>query len=321
MTTPMPSMSHPVPQPVLTPLTPAAIVLVLRIEDGGESAVRDALESIAGVQRAIGFRYPDDGLETVVGIGSDAWDRLFSGPRPAQLHPLPEIAGATHTAVSTEGDLLLHIRAQQLFLCWEMARQLMVQMRGRVSVVDETFGFRYFDRRDLLGFVDGTENPPPLTAYEAVTVTPEQDAAFAGSSYVIVQKYLHDLDAWGGLSVEQQEHAVGRTKLEDIELPDDVKPDDSHVALNTVPDENGDEPKIVRDNMPFGSFREDHAGTYFIGYTRDPAVIERMLRHMFVGVPEGSHDRLLDVSTAVTGTTFFVPTADFLDELPPAPGD
>ncbi|MFJ3219162.1 Dyp-type peroxidase [Kitasatospora sp. NPDC086801] len=307
------------PQAVLSPLTSAAVFLVLTVEPGGEDAVRDLLPDLAGLRRAVGFRAPEGGLTCVTGIGSDAWDRLFDGPRPAGLHPFREVAGARHRAPATPGDLLLHLRAARMDLCFELAGQLTGRLAGAATVVDSVQGFRYFDDRDLLGFVDGTENPEGRAAVTAAVVGGE-DPDFAGGSYVIVQKYLHDLDGWNALSVEDQERAVGRTKLTDIEFDDDAKPADSHLALNVVTGPDGAERKIVRFNMPFGSFEHGgEFGTYFIGYARDPEVTEEMLRNMFVGRPPGTTDRLLDFSTAVTGSLFFVPTADFLDAPPPAP--
>ena len=228
------------------------------------------------------------------------------------------MAGARHTAPATPGDLLFHIKARQPDLCFELATQLMERLRGAVTVRDEVSGFKYFDERDLLGFVDGTENPEGDVAADAVFIG-DEDRDFAGGSYVIVQKYLHDLPGWNALPVEAQERAVGRRKLSDIELPDELKPADSHVALTTITDPDGTERQILRDNMPFGAPGRGEFGTYFIGYAKTPAVTELMLRRMFIGVPEGNHDRLLDFSTAVTGTLFHVPTADFLDDPPAAP--
>jgi putative iron-dependent peroxidase len=144
----------------------------------------------------------------------------------------------------------------------------------------------------------------------------EEDPAFAGGSYVVAQKYLHDLTAWDALSVAEQERAVGRTKLEDIELPDELKPANSHVTLNTIVDASGDEQQIFRLNMPFGRAGAAEFGTYFVGYTRKPEVLELMLEQMFVGKPPGTTDRILDFSTAVTGGLFFVPTVEFLDDPP-----
>ncbi len=308
-----------VPQSVLSPVTRTAIFLVVTIDPGGEPGVRDLLSELSGLQRAVGFREPDGKLSCVAGVGSDAWDRLFAGSRPSELHPFRELVGSRHRAVSTAGDLLFHIRAQRLDLCFALASEIMDRLRGAVTVRDEVHGFKYFDMRDLLGFVDGTENPVGSVATSAVLVG-DEDSAFAGGSYVIVQKYVHDLQAWNALPVEAQEKVVGRTKLADIELDDAVKPPDSHVALNTIVDPDGTERQILRDNMPFGSAGEGEFGTYFIGYARTPSVTERMLEHMFLGSPPATHDRILDFSTATTGALFFTPTVDFLDELPPLPG-
>jgi len=286
-------------QPVLTPLTEAAIFLVMTVRDGAEDDVRTLLGDAAGLGRSVGFREPDGELRCVVGIGSQLWDRLFGGPRPTHLHVLPVFAGDRHTSVSTPGDLLFHLRARRMDLCFELATQLMRRLDGHADVVDETHGFKYFDERDLLGFVDGTENPTGLSAGIAATIG-VADPDFTGGSYVIVQKYLHDLVAWNALPVEEQERVIGRTKLDDIEIPDAIKPVNSHVALNGITDENGEEQEIVRDNMPFGTIGTGEFGTYFIGYAADPAHVEIMLRNMFIGRPPGTTDRILDFSTAVT---------------------
>ncbi|WP_224770148.1 Dyp-type peroxidase [Mycobacterium simulans] len=306
------------PQPVLAPLTPAAIFLVATIDDGGEAIVHDALQDLSGLVRAIGFRDPTKHLSVVASIGSGAWDRLFSGPRPAELHPFIPLAGPRHVAPATPGDLLFHIRAETLDVCFELAGRIVKSMAGAVTVVDEVHGFRFFDNRDLLGFVDGTENPDGPIAVSATTIG-DEDPDFAGACYVHVQKYLHDMASWESLSATEQERVIGRTKLDDIELGDDVKPSNSHVALNVITDEDGAELKIVRHNMPFGEVGKGEYGTYFIGYSRTPAVTEQMLRNMFLGDPPGNTDRILDFSTAATGGLFFSPTIDFLDDPPPLP--
>jgi len=208
---------------------------------------------------------------------------------------------------------MFHIRAKRMDLCFELATQIMARIGAAVAPVDEVHGFRYFDDRDLLGFVDGTENPRGEEVIDAVLIGAE-DPAFAAGSYVIVQKYLHDLDGWNALPAEAQERIIGRTKLSDIELDDAVKPTSAHNALTTI-EENGKEIKILRDNMPFGRVAEGEFGTYFIGYSRSPRTIEQMLENMFVGRPPGNYDRLLDFSRAVTGSLFFVPSATFLEAV------
>jgi porphyrinogen peroxidase len=303
---------------VLSPLTAAAVFLVLTIDPGGEDAVRELLGDVAALQRSVGFRVPGGALQVVAAIGSDAWDRLFAGPRPSELHPFVELAGARHRAPATEGDLLFHIRSNRMDLSFEYATQVMARLGGAVKVADEVQGFRYFDERDLMGFVDGTESPQGPPAVTAAIVDADADEDFAGGSYVIVQKYLHDMASWNTLSVEEQERVIGRTKLSDIELPDDVKPANSHVALNTVTGPDGDELSIVRANMPFGSPGQGEFGTYYIAYSATPSVTELMLENMFIGRPPGNTDRILDFSTAVTGSLFFAPAADFL-ENPPDP--
>jgi len=311
-----PAGPAPEPQAVVTPLTRAAIFLVVVVDPGGEAeqTVRDLITDLPALVRAVGFRDLDGWLSCVTGLSDNAWGRFAAGwARPAGLHPFREIrAGARH-AVATAGDLLFHIRAARADLCFELATQIMARLRGAVTVADEVHGFRYFDARDLLGFVDGTENPTGGDAVDAAIIGAD-DPAFAGGSYVIVQKYLHDLVAWNAIPVERQEKIVGRTKLADIELRDDVKPSYAHNALTTI-EVDGDEIDILRDNMPFGAPGSDEFGTYFIGYARDPATTELMLTNMFVGRPEGNYDRLLDVSRAVTGTLFFVPSAPVLDAL------
>lgn len=304
-------------QPVAARLSRSAIFLVATINEGAEhlDAVRAFCADLSGFIRAVGFRDLDGGLSCVMGFGSEAWDRLFGSPRPKELHPFREIHGVHH-AVSTPGDLLFHIRAAQMDQCFELAAQIMERLRPAVTVVDETHGFKYFDDRDLLGFVDGTENPTGQALLDSAIIGAE-DPAFAGGSYVIVQKYLHDLPKWNRVPVEQQEGFIGRKKLSDIELEDSVKPSFAHNALTVIHDEEGNELDIVRDNMPFGDIGKGEFGTYFIGYARSPSRTERMLENMFVGNPPGNYDRLLDFSQAVTGTLFFVPTASFLDDVTP----
>ena len=309
------SKSPALAQAVSAPLTRAAIFLVATLNPGTDNraTMRSFCADLAGLVRAVEFRDLEGGLSCVMGFGSDAWDRLFGAPRPAELHPFREFrAGARH-AVSTPGDLLFHIRAKRMDLSFELATQIMARIGNAVSPVDEVQGFRYFDDRDLLGFVDGTENPRGSAAAEAVVIG-DEDRDFAGGSYVIVQKYLHNLDGWNTLSTEAQEHIIGRTKLSDIELDDSVKPTSAHNALTTIV-ENGKEVKILRDNMPFGRPGNGEFGTYFIGYSRSPRTIEQMLENMFVGRPPGNYDRLLDFSRAVTGNLFFVPSATFLDTV------
>jgi putative iron-dependent peroxidase len=288
----------PEPQAVLAPLTRAALVLVVTVDPGEDNAarVRSFAADLPGLVRSVGFRDLEAGLSCVLGFGAAVWPRLFDSAPPAELHPFRELAGDRHRAPATPGDMVLHIRSGRPDLCFELASQVLTALGGAVTPVDEVQGFRFFDFRDLLGFVDGTEHPTGRAA---------------------VQRYQHDLVAWNALSVEEQQRAIGRDKLSNVELPDEDTPASAHRVLTSITDDSGRELAIVRDNMPFGSPAAGEFGTYFIGYAKTPAVavLERMLRNMVIGDPPGTYDRILDFSTAVTGCLFFVPAASLLEEL------
>lgn len=303
------------PQRVDAPLTQFATFLVLSVNDSPD-AIKEVRSTIAGIEdltKNITIRDLNSLFTCTVGIGSNIWDKLTGLPRPAELRPFQKVKGKVHTAISTPGDILFHIRAERRDLCFEFERQLMDCLGDAVSVVDETVGFRYFDIRDLLGFVDGTANPIGPAVPEAVLVN-QEDKSGVGGSYIVVQKYIHDLTAWKSLKTEQQEAIIGRTKSDNIELDDAESGQQSHKTLTTIEDESG-EHEILRDNMPFGSPGSGEFGTYFIGYTARLWVIERMMQRMFVGNPPGLHDRILDFSRPLTGTTFFAPSASVLASL------
>ncbi|ETS85694.1 hypothetical protein PFICI_03719 [Pestalotiopsis fici W106-1] len=299
-------------------LTKSATFLVLTVGDDASAAqqVRSTLSSLDDLAKNVASRDPSAHLGCTVGIGADAWDKITGARRPAELRPFKAISGTKHQAPSTPGDLLFHIRADRRDLCFEFERQLMDNLGSAVTLVDTTVGFRYFDLRDLLGFVDGTANPIGPAIPQTITVAEQDDQAAAGGTYVVVQKYLHDMGKWRAASTTDQESIVGRTKLDNIEL-DDAPPgkQKSHKELATIVDADGNEHDIFRDNMPFGSPASGEYGTYFIGYSRNLWVIEKMLERMFVGEPPGLHDRILDFSRAVTGTVFFAPANSLLQSL------
>ena len=303
-------------QSVAAPLSRSAIFLVVTIGDGEEAldAARNLLGSVDDLVKNVGFRDLAGRLSCVVGVGSALWDRLSPEVKPNDLRDFQAIRAAK-TAPSTPGDLLLHIRAERYDLCFELERMVLDTLGDAAAVADEVTGFRYFDSRDLLGFVDGTANPAGADIPDAAIVG-DDDPVFAGGSYVVVQRYLHDLEGWNRLSTEEQQRIIGRTKLDNVELDDVPR---SHKELTTIDDGAGGELDILRDNMPYGRPGAGEFGTYFIGYTARLWVIERMLGRMFIGSPHGSHDRILDFSTAVTGTTFFAPTREQLGELAAGP--
>ncbi|WP_334179915.1 Dyp-type peroxidase [Pseudoxanthomonas sp.] len=304
------------PQSIDAPLSQAAVFLVVTVdvEAAALAQVCTVLDGLDDLVKTVGFRDLSARLSCIAGIGRGLWDRLDDTQRPAELKPFQPIQGAVHHAPSTPGDLLFHIRSERQDLCFEFERLLLDALRGAVSVVDEVSGFRYFDARDLLGFVDGTANPTGVDL-PASSLVGAEDAAYRGGSYVVVQKYLHDLGAWSKVPTDVQEAIIGRTKVDNVEIDDDDAPRKSHKSLATIVDAEGNEHDILRDNMPFGRPGQDEFGTYFIGYSRHLWVIEKMLQRMYVGDPPGAYDRLLDFSVARTGATFFAPTRSTLQAL------
>ena len=283
--------------------------------DGAEEAVKELCGSFPVLVRSMKNRFPGDEVSGVMGFGANVWGRLFpDSPRPKELEEFVAIEGEKYTAVSTPGDLFFHIRAKRTDVCFELASLVSAELSGAVESIDEVHGFRYFDGRAILGFVDGTENPEGEEKFDAAIIG-EEDEDFAGGSYAFVQKYLHDMKAWNALPTEEQEKAIGRRKFTDVELGDDEKPENAHNAVTNISDDEGNELKIVRANMPFANPSKGEFGTYFIGYAGTFSTTRKMLENMFVGDPVGNTDRLLDFSTAVTGTLFFVPTFDLLEEL------
>ncbi len=313
-----PSESHAIatqPQAIDAPLTASAAFLVLTVgtDDAAIATARSVLASTGDLIKDIRIRLSSGLFSCNVGIGHRVWGPLTGQPAPLELKPFQEIKGATHTAVSTSGDLLYHIRAEKMDVIIEFEKILLEAFGDAVTPVDDVAGFRYFDGRDLLEFVDGTANPDGLDL-PADTIVGAEDPAHAGGSYVVIQKYLHDLAAWRAQTVETQQAIIGRTKFDNVELPDATEGQKAHKTLCTIEDADG-EHDILRDNMPFAVPGSGVYGTYFIGYSRRLWVIEKMLERMFIGDPPPLHDRILDYSRAVTGVTFFAPSRGFLSAL------
>lgn len=273
--------------------------------------VKDVCANFSALIRSMRNRFPDAQFSSTISFSANVWDRIFPGKgKTKELETFKEIRGSKYTAVSTPGDILFHIRARQMGLCYEFASIIDEKLKGAVEAIDETHGFRYMDGKAIIGFVDGTESPAVDENPYHFAVVGEEDPDFAGGSYVFVQKYIHDMNAWNALPVEEQEKVIGRRKFNDVELSDEEKPANAHNAVTNI----GDDLKIVRANMPFANTSKGEYGTYFIGYASTFSTTRQMLESMFIGNPIGNTDRLLDFSTAVTGTLFFAPSYDLLGE-------
>ena len=293
-----------------------AIFMVFGLLEKEETVdtVKELCDRFPVIIRSMRNRFPEQEISGVMGFGAKAWGILFPAQAyPVELVPFEEIKGEKHTAVSTPGDLFFHIRSKKPDICYEIAQLISHAIQDVTTAIDEVHGFRYFDGRAIIGFVDGTENPDFEPDKYAMIGDDEPD--FKGGSYAFVQKYIHDMNQWNSLSTEEQEKVVGRRKYDDWELSDEEKPENAHNAVTNIEDEEGNELKIVRANMPFANPAKREFGTYFIGYASTFSTTRRMLENMFIGDPVGNYDRLLDFSTPVTGTLFFVPSFDLLESL------
>ncbi len=302
------------PQDVVRKQGENAIFIVYKLKQLPDTSdkVKDVCSNFSALIRSMRNRFPEMQFSCTMGFGADAWSHFFPElGKPKELVPFQEIKGNKYTAVSTPGDLLFHIRSSQMGLCFEFASIIDEKLRGVVESVDETHGFRYLDGKAIIGFVDGTENPAVDENPYLFAVIGEEDPNFKGGSYVFVQKYIHDMVAWNTLSVKEQEKVIGRRKFNDVELSDEEKPKNAHNAVTNI----GDNLKIVRANMPFANTSKGEYGTYFIGYANAFSTTHQMLENMFIGNPIGNTDRLLDFSTPITGTLFFVPSYDLLGKL------
>lgn len=308
-------------QCITDPHSGAAIFITFGLKqcEGRNEIIEDFCDRFPSIANSLRLRYPESPLSAVFGIGSNAWDELFpEAPKPRELVAFEAIDGPKRKAVATPGDLLFHLKSERMDVCFEAARLIQELLRDMTYPIDETHGFRYFDGRAIIGFVDGTENPMDTEVALDGYVGPE-DPVFTGGSYVFTQKYIHDMDLWNAMTTEEQERAIGRRKMDDLELEDEAKDPNAHTIVSKAYRENGDEAKIVRANMPFAEPSNNLFGTYFIGYAASFATTQTMLVNMFEGTPQGNYDRLLDFSDPVSGNLYFAPSADLLDSI--ASGD
>ncbi len=278
--------------------------------DGDREVIQDFTDMSKSIINSMRIRAPKEHLAVAWGFSSNAWDYLFpKAPKPAELETFQEIKGPKYTAVSTPGDIFLHVRANSEAITYEIMNQFMKILRPIVTVEDETHGFRYIEGRAIIGFIDGTENPAGVESMDYTLIDDDQDPEFANGSYAFAQKYIHNMDAWDDLKTEDQEKAIGRHKYNDRELDDDEKLPNAH-NVASKDEEGGVEHKIVRMNVPFADPAKNNKGTYFIGYSKTFSITKRMLTNMFT-----QSDRLLDFSTPITGNLFFIPSVDTMDKI------
>ncbi|MCL6247865.1 Dyp-type peroxidase [Acinetobacter sp. ANC 4945] len=300
-------------QSVILPLpSDHARFIVLRLKDLTISELKEQLEDLFNTRDRLITQHPNAQIKTAVAFGPELWAQLYS-QSPAGFKQLDPIQGSFNMPVAP-ADVLIHIAAQRTDICFALSQAFFDGIQDKVEVLDERVCFRNFDGRDLTGFIDGTENPQFPDDRAETALLSEDAGIFAEGSFVFAQRYAHNLDKWKKLKVDAQEHVIGRTKLESIELDEDEQPENSHVSRTVVEDDEGEELAILRHSLPYGDGRGDQ-GLFFIAYTNDLSIIDSMLIRMFGTSGDGIHDRLLHFVTPMDGAYYFAPSEDLLEEV------
>ncbi len=302
------------PQSVIIPQpNPAALFVVLKVKNFADA---QALARIASRMPALTAEVaaidPGAQLVSAVGFGAEFWSVISPAAKPQGLRPFKAIAAAGRIAPATGGDLLFHIVSKRHDLNLELGMRLRRQLGAMVEVMEDVRGFAYLDSRDLTGFIDGTENPKTDRERAAAALIGAEDPDFAGGSFIVTQRYIHNLEKWRALPEEEQEKIIGRRKADSEELADDLKPPTAHIA-RVVIEENGEELQIVRHSFPCATVSEQ--GLFFIAYCKTPDIPERMLTRMMGVAGDGLHDRLMEFTQAVSGANFFAPSLETLKRL------
>ncbi|MDM1341185.1 Dyp-type peroxidase [Acinetobacter pseudolwoffii] len=300
-------------QSVILPLpSDHARFIVLRLKDLNIEALKEKLEHLFTSRDRLITQHPQAQIKTAVAFGPELWSRLYS-QSPAGFEQLEPIQGSFAMPV-VPADILIHIASARADICFALSQAFFEGIQDQVEVLDERVCFRYFDGRDVTGFIDGTENPQFPDDRAEVALLGEDTGIFQDGSFIFAQRYAHDLEKWKKLKVDTQEQVMGRTKLESIELEDEVKPANAHVARTVVEDEEGEEMEILRHSLPYGDGRGDQ-GLFFIAYTKDLTIIDAMLERMFGTSGDGIHDRLLHFVTPLDGAYYFAPSEELLEEV------
>lgn len=300
-------------QSVILPLpSDHARFIVLRLKDLSIEDFKEQLEQLFTTRDRLITQHPNAQIKTGVAFGPELWAKLYH-QAPVGFKQLEPIQGSFDMPV-VPADVLIHIASARADICFALSQAFFEGIRDQVEVLDERVCFRYFDGRDITGFIDGTENPQFPDDRAEVALLGEDADIFQDGSFIFAQRYAHNLEKWKKLKVDAQEQVMGRTKLESIELDDDVKPANAHVARTVVEDEEGEEMEILRHSLPYGDGRGDQ-GLFFIAYTKDLNIIDAMLERMFGTSGDGIHDRLLHFVTPMDGAYYFAPSEELLEDV------
>ncbi|GAM22079.1 hypothetical protein SAMD00019534_052540, partial [Acytostelium subglobosum LB1] len=285
-----------------------AIVIEAMVCAEQHGALKMACGTFAKTLEDMQRTYPNDKLGSVVAFGHNLWKSIGckGGPDLKNFEPMG-------VAPATQRDLLIHIQSLRHDINFTLAQHAIRAFGNAIKVQEETHAFRWVEERDLSGFIDGTENPKGAKVAKVALVSKEDDPDSECGSYVLVQKWEHNLVEWAMYPEQQQERMIGRTKKDSVELDDDKRNETSHVARVDLK-ENGQGLKILRHSLPYGTVSGKH-GLFFIAYSGRLYNIERQLQSMFGQLEDGKTDDILKLSTPVSGGYYFAPSISKLASI------
>ncbi|NPA72468.1 MAG: Dyp-type peroxidase [Gammaproteobacteria bacterium] len=252
------------------------------------------------------------GVTCVLSFGEQAWQTFQPKWCPETLTSFTRLNGQQgHTAPSTQADLFFWLQGACIAEVFDGAMAIHNTMQSVANLKLEQRGFDYHHSTDLIGFEDGTANPKTDVLKRQAAVIPENRKG-AGGSLVLSQKWVHDLTAWNNIPVHCQEAIVGRTKTDNIELEGEAMPDDSHINRTDLTVE-GEAMKIYRRSAPYGTVTEH--GLLFLAFACDLKRFSSQLESMYGLTEDKKIDQLLNFSKAVSGSYWFAPAVEDLQEV------
>ncbi len=257
--------------------------------------------------------YEDEHYEAmvtgVVAIGNGFWDDIYPNARPYGLAPFPDMQCDDRFAPVMPADLFVQIRTDRLDICHEIGVKVVELLQFHTEMVEQVRAFRYLDGRDLTGFIVSGDNPMGQKKFD-VAIVGDEDEAFAGGSFIHIQRYRHDMFRWNTLTEAQQEEIMGRTKEHNLPVLDSGL--SSHAFRTKVTGSNGEYPILLNQSMPYGNMSVQ--GLYFVSCSANPSALSKYLYSRIYGDQQGQYDKLLDYSTAETGAAFFAPSLSFIKQ-------
>ena len=300
-------------QSVILPLpSNHARFIVLNLKNLSIDGLKEQLNALLSTRDRLITQHPEAEIKTSIAFGPELWAKLYH-TTPEGFKQLEPIQGAFEMPV-VPADVLIHIASARTDICFALSQSFFDGIQNQVEVLDARVCFRYLDGRDLTGFIDGTENPQFPDDRAETALLGEDSGIFEDGSFIFAQRYVHELEKWKRLKVDAQENVIGRSKLESIEMDDEHKPENAHIARVVIEDNEGEELEILRHSLPYGD-GQGQQGLFFIAYTKDLTRIDRMLVNMFGTQGDGIHDRLLHFVTPMDGAYFFAPNEEVLEEI------